>query len=369
MPFTEVNGIFFTTIRPVFELEYEASMRLLVMRWLSVSGLISLLLASQAWAHINIEQITGNTMGTTYTIQLRLPGSLVTKQQVKALVELELERVNRALSVYRADSEISEFNLNDTGKPIPVSERLWDVLQISRNVSAQTYGALDVTLGPVIEFWGFGAKTRDLQHKDRGQLELARSKTGMDGFTLDSQAVTKVIRGLEINPSAVAKGYGVDRVAKVLDGAGVVNYLVEVGGEVRTRGVGVRGRDWKVAVTRPQKFSLEIQELIKLKDMSMATSGSYVNYIQSDDRQLSHIIDPTTGMPTVGSLVSATVLHRRCAVADGFATAMMILSVERSIQIANEFGLAVMLIEQTDTGLKTYFSDAIYPFLVKQDEF
>lgn len=334
-------------------------MKLLTMIWL-----VPLLFISQAWAHINIEQITGNTMGTTYTVQLRLQDSSATKPEIKAFVEQELERVNRALSVYRADSEISEFNLNDTGKPIQVSERLWDVLQISKRVSAQSYGALDVTLGPVIEFWGFGAKPRDLQHKDRGQLELARSKTGMDGFTLDLQAVTKVIRGLEINPSAVAKGYGVDRVAEVLDGAGVVNYLVEIGGEIRTRGVGVRGREWRVAVTRPQKFSLEIQELIKLKDMSMATSGSYVNYIRSDDRQLSHIIDPTTGVPTMGSLVSATVLHRRCALADGFATAMMILSVERSMRIADELGLAVMLIEQTETGLETHFSDAIIPFLI-----
>ncbi|WP_299790699.1 FAD:protein FMN transferase [uncultured Shewanella sp.] len=326
--------------------------------------LMPFLFASQAWAHINIEQITGNTMGTTYTIQLRLQDTPATKQEIKAQVEQELESVNASLSVYRKDSEISEFNLNDTGRAIAVSERLWDVLQVSKRVSRQTYGALDVTLGPVIEFWGFGVKPRALQGKDRGQLELARSKTGMDGFTLDSQAVTKVIRGLEINPSAVAKGYGVDRVAEVLDGAGVVNYLVEIGGEVRTRGVGVRGRDWRVAVTRPQKFSLEIQELINLKGISMATSGNYVNYIRSDDRRLSHIIDPETGIPVENSVLSATVLHPRCAVADGFATAMMVLSVERSMQVADELGLAVMLIEQTSSGLKTHFSDAIFPYLI-----
>lgn len=327
------------------------------MKIMTTFCLVPLLFMSQAWAHINIEQITGNTMGTTYTIQLRLQNTPSTKQAIKVLVEQELERVNSALSVYREDSDISRFNLNDAGYPIPVSERLWDVLQIARNISAQTDGALDVTLGPVIEFWGFGVKPRDLQHKDRGQLELARSKTGMDGFTLDSGNITKVIRGLEINPSAVAKGYGVDCVAKILDGEGVLNYLVEIGGEVRARGVGVRGRDWTVAVTRPEKFSLEIQQLINLKDMSMATSGSYVNYIESGDRQLSHIIDPTTGVPVENSLVSATVLHQQCAVADGLATAMMILSVERSIQIANELGLAVMLIERTSKGLKTHFSD------------
>lgn len=340
----------------------KANMKLCV-KLLTMCLLVSYMFQSRAWAHINIEQITGNTMGTTYTIQLRLQNNLATKQQIKALVEQELERVNSALSVYRSDSEISILNLNDTGNPILVSERLRDVLQISKTISSQTYGAFDVTLGPVIEFWGFGVKARDLQNKDRGQLELARSKTGMDGFTLSSKAITKVIRGLEINPSAVAKGYGVDRVAKILDGAGILNYLVEIGGEVRTRGVGVRGRDWTVAVTRPEKFSLEIQQLINLKDMSMATSGSYVNYIESGDRQLSHIIDPTTGIPAENSLVSATVLHQQCAVADGFATAMMILSVEQSINIANAIGLPVMLIEQTNTGLKTHFSKSISPYL------
>ncbi|EDQ01879.1 Thiamine biosynthesis lipoprotein ApbE [Shewanella benthica KT99] len=192
------------------------------MNLLMMICLVPLLFMSQAWAHINIEQITG----TTYTIQLRLQDTLASKQEIKALVEQELERVNQSLSVYREDSEISKFNLSDAGKPISVSARLWDVLQISRSVSAQTYGALDVTLGPVIEFWG----RRALQGKNRGQLELARLKTGMDGFSLDSGTVTKVIRGLEINPSAVAKGYGVDRVANILDDLGVHHYLVEIGG-------------------------------------------------------------------------------------------------------------------------------------------
>ncbi|QQX80475.1 FAD:protein FMN transferase [Shewanella sp. KX20019] len=336
------------------------------MKYLTVVWLM-LISAPQAWAHINIGQITGNTMGTTYTIQLRLEDSNATKSEIKASVEQELERVNDALSVFRVDSEISSLNDNDTGVAIPVSKYLWDVLQIAQSISAQTDGALDVTLAPLIEFWGFGVKDRDLQHKNRGQLELARSKTGMTGFSLDpsSDSVTKAIRGLEINPSAVAKGYGVDCIAKLLDGLGVEHYLVEIGGELRTRGAGVKGRYWQVAVTRPEKFSLEIQALIKLQEMSLATSGSYVNFIDSGDRRLSHIIDPTSGLPVQTSVISVTVLHPQCAVADGFATAMMILSVERSIQIANKLELPVMIIEQTDSGLQTHYSDSIHRYITQ----
>jgi thiamine biosynthesis lipoprotein len=333
------------------------------MKRLTMVWLMLLLCAPETWAHINIGQITGNTMGTTYSIQLRLQDTIATKPEITALVKQELERVNNSLSVYRADSEISTLNVNDIGEPIPVSSYLWDVLQISKRISAQTDGALDVTLGPVIEFWGFGVKHRDLQHKNRGQLELARSKTGMNGFSLASTSVTKLIPGLEINPSAVAKGYGVDCIAKLLDNLGVQHYLVEIGGEVRTRGIAVKGRDWQVAVTRPEKFSLEIQALIKLKDMSMATSGTYVNYIDSGNKKLSHIIDPTTGQSVQSSVISATVLHQQCAVADGFATAMMILSVERSMQIANELKLPVMIIEKTDSGLITHYSDSVYKYL------
>ncbi|MCL1056495.1 FAD:protein FMN transferase [Shewanella gelidimarina] len=333
------------------------------MKRLTMIWLMLLLCVPKAWAHINIGLITGNTMGTTYTIQLRLQDTIATKSEITALVKQELERVNDSLSVYRADSEISTLNVNDIGEPIPVSSYLWDVLQISKCISAQTDGALDVTLGPVIEFWGFGVKQRDLQHKNRGQLELARSKTGMNGFSLASTSVTKLIPGLEINPSAVAKGYGVDCIAKLLNNLGVQHYLVEIGGEVRTRGVAEKGRDWQVAVTRPEKFSLEIQALIKLKDMSMATSGSYVNYIDSGSKRLSHIIDPTTGQSIQSSVISATVLHQQCAVADGFATAMMVLSVERSMQIANTLDLPVILIEQTDSGLQTHYSGSIYQYL------
>ncbi|MGS0724873.1 FAD:protein FMN transferase [Shewanella sp. 0m-11] len=302
-------------------------------------------------------------MGTTYRVQLDLASVKFTQQELQVRVERELNKVNESLSVFVEDSEITKLNRTYVIQAIAVSKRLSDVLEISKLVSLQTDGALDITLGPVIEFWGFGVKPRDLQGKDRGQLEYARSKTGMDGFILEDGMIFKVIPGLVINPSAVAKGYGVDRVANILDESGVENYLVEIGGELVTKGTAALGHPWKVAVTRPEKLSLQFQQVITVDNIAVATSGSYVNFVESGGLKLSHIINPRTGMPISNTVVSATVLHPQCAVADGFATAFMVLNVKRSLQIANALGLPVMLIEKTELGLITHFSDDIYPYI------
>ncbi|WP_223296197.1 FAD:protein FMN transferase [Shewanella halifaxensis] len=306
-------------------------------------------------------------MGTTYSLTLDTADISLSELELQIAVEQELNKVNNGLSIFRAESEISKLNLNHGRQAIEISQQLWDVLAISKQVSQQTEGALDITLEPVIEFWGFGVKARDLKGKNRGQLEYARSKTGMDGYVLDNGMIVKVIPDLAINPSAVAKGYGVDRVANVLDDLGIANYLVEIGGELRAKGVAADGHFWNIAILRPEKFSMQIQEVVSLNNMAIATSGSYVNYLESGESQLSHIINPNTGMPVNNSVVSATVLHKQCAVADAFATALMVLDVERSLQIADSLGLAVMLIEQTDKGSVTHFSRGIFRYLPNKE--
>ncbi|MCL1132258.1 FAD:protein FMN transferase [Shewanella sairae] len=326
--------------------------------------LLLCLFVPQVWGMTQNIHFSGETMGTTYSVQLDLTNIDVTAEELKRRVELELDKVNQSLSVFNEDSEITRVNRSTSKEPITLSNRLYDVLEISKQVSLQTDGALDITLGPVIEFWGFGVKPRELKQKDRGQLELARSKTGMDGFALGADKLEKIIPSLTINPSAVAKGYGVDRVANVLSEAGVNRYLVEIGGEIVTKGETAEGKSWKVAITRPEKLSLQFQQVVGLNNMAIATSGSYVNYIETAGQTLSHIIDPETGMPIKNTVVSTTVLHPQCAVADGFATAFMVLNLNRSIEIANQLGLAVMLIEKTEQGFKAHFSHAIYPYLL-----
>ncbi|USD38122.1 FAD:protein FMN transferase [Ferrimonas sp. SCSIO 43195] len=328
----------------------------------AVCALLALLSLTSSAAP-QMRHIAGDTMGTTYTIQWRQHAPEHSPAQVLMAVQQQLEQINAGLSVFRPDSEISRVNQAPIGQPIAVSKDLASVVAIANRISTNTDGALDITLGPVIEFWGFGHRPRDLNHKNRGQLERARSHTGMEGFTLQQRTLTKLIAGLAFNPSAVAKGYGVDRVALVLDQLGIDHYLVEIGGEIKTRGQPEPGRDWQIAVTRPEKLSLALQQIVPLKNLSMATSGNYVNFIENNGVRLGHIIDPRSGYPSLSNTLSVTVIHPSCAIADAYATALMVLDAEHALTIAQQHALAVMIIEQSSTGPRSRFSESFAQLL------
>ncbi|WP_051216003.1 FAD:protein FMN transferase [Ferrimonas futtsuensis] len=325
--------------------------------------LMLLLLSLSASANNSLRQLHGTTMGTSYSIRWQQQNPEQNPAQVLHRVEQQLERINKHLSVFRQDSEVVALNRSPLGQPISLSQEADRVLSLAKRIHRQTGGALDITLGPVIEFWGFGVQPRDLSHKNLGQLELARSRTGMDGFELKRGRFTKLIPGLELNPSAVAKGYGVDLIAEAMSNMGISHFLVEVGGELRSRGHSPQGRPWQVAVTRPEKLSLEFQQLVPLKDLAMATSGNYVNVIQAQGHSLGHIIDPRTGFPATTGPLSVTVLHPSCAVADGYATAMMVLSPAQALALATQLNLAVMLVERGPTGPLSRFSPALRKLL------
>ncbi|TKB48702.1 FAD:protein FMN transferase [Ferrimonas sediminicola] len=320
--------------------------------------LLLALLSLTASASGSLRQLHGETMGTSYSIRWQQSTPHQGPAEVLHQVERQLQRVNRTLSVFRDDAEVVALNDSPVGQPIQVSEETARVLTIARRIARESGGALDITLGPVIEFWGFGAKPRDLSHKSLGQLELVRSRTGMGGFRLEGRQFTKLIPGLEINPSAVAKGYGVDLIAEALTAMGIGDYLVEVGGELRSQGSAPRGGPWQVAVTRPEKLSLEFQQRVPLDNLAMATSGNYVNLIRAQGVSLGHIIDPRTGYPAASGTLSVTVLHPSCAEADGYATAMMVLTPDQALALARDLDLAVMVVQAGPTGPVSRFSPA-----------
>lgn len=334
---------------------------LLTPLWLAL-----MLLSLSASANSPLRQLHGNTMGTSYSIRWQQQSPEQNPARVLHQVERQLERINKNLSVFRQDSEVVALNRAPVGQPIGVSNETMRVLNLAKHIYRQTNGALDITLGPVIEFWGFGVRPRDLSHKSLGQLELVRSRTGMEGFELREGTFTKTIQGLELNPSAVAKGYGVDLIAEAMMRMGIRHFLVEVGGELRSRGHSPQGRPWQVAVTRPEKLSLEFQQVVPLTDMAMATSGNYVTAIQAQGQTLGHIIDPRTGFPATSGPLSVTVLHPSCAVADGYATAMMVLTPAQALSLARELGLAVMLVERGPTGPVSRFSPELQGLLDKR---
>ena len=175
--------------------------------------------------------------------------------------------------------------------------------------------------------------------------------------------MSKTKADLYVDLSSIAKGFGVDVVAGILNKYNVAGYLVEIGGELSVFGNKMDGSAWRVAIEQPDVDDREVQQVIAPGNMAIATSGDYRNYYEEEGRQFSHLIDPRTGYPIDHRLASVTVLHKQCMVADGYATAMMVLGTEASLALAQREGLAIMLIEKQDEGFKVFYSDAFKPYV------
>jgi thiamine biosynthesis lipoprotein len=317
------------------------------------AGVASLLSACSRSASVTF---TGETMGTTYTIKVsRLPKN-VDADQLQVAIDQRLIEINQLMSNYQADTELSR--LNDFNEPdwYPVSLEMAFVLERAREVSDATDGAFDVTVGPVLRLWNFGPG-REMGDRIPSDAEVAAAK-GQVGFDkielrLDPPEVRKLQADLEIDLSAVAKGFAVDEIEDLLLSHAVVNYMVEIGGEVQTGGLSDRGEPWNIAIEAPIAEIRQIHRVVPLTKMGMATSGDYRNFFEIDGQRYSHIIDPRTGRPVSHNLVSVTVLHPSCAIADAWATALLVLGPDEGFQVADGQGLAVLFIMRTEDGFET----------------
>ena len=209
-----------------------------------------------------------------------------------------------------------------------------------------TGGALDITLGPLVNLWGFGPDKRPTQFPSKEVIAEAKARTGIEFLDVDGTRLSKTKADLYVDLSSIAKGFGVDVVAGILNKYNVAGYLVEIGGELSVFGNKMDGSAWRVAIEQPDVDDREVQQVIAPGNMAIATSGDYRNYYEEEGRQFSHLIDPRTGYPIDHRLASVTVLHKQCMVADGYATAMMVLGTEASLALAQREGLAIMLIEK-----------------------
>ena len=229
-----------------------------------------------------------------------------------------------------------------------------------------TNGALDITMGPLVNMWGFGPDARPTSIPSQFEIDQAMAETGIDGIKISGDRLKKTKPELYVDLSSIAKGFGVDKIAAILDKYGVSGYLVEIGGEVSLKGSKADGQPWRIAVERPTEDERTVQLVIEPTNIAIATSGDYRNYYEEDGQRFTHIIDPRTGYPVAHKLASVTVLDKSCMVADGLATAMMVLGTEESMALAKRENLAVMLIEKQDQGFKTYYSDAFKPYITQQ---
>lgn len=290
-------------------------------------------------------------MGTTYSVKFF---EALGRDQTKALADVipvTLTRIDALMSTYKPDSELSRFNQHDATTPFPVSEETLAVFAMALEVSRKTDGAFDITVGPIVNAYGFGPDSPVTPPNDEALAEL-RKRIGYQQLEVDEdgKTVRKKIPNIYCDLSAIAKGYAVDQVALALEKIGIKNYMVEVGGEVRAAGVNDRGIPWRIGIEQPTPGQRGVQRVLPLENMSLATSGDYRNYREVNGVRISHTIDPRTGRPVQHDLVSVSVLHPECAYADAYATALTVLGLDEGLTFATEHRLATLFIVREADG-------------------
>ena len=292
--------------------------------------------------------LQGKTMGTTYNI--KLVGENLDAEKLQQGIDDKLEQLNQEMSTYIKDSELSTFNQSTSLAAINVSPGLARVIKEAIRLGELSNGALDVTVGPLVNLWGFGPEYRPETVPSDELLAATKARIGLDKLRLENGMLSKSTPDLYVDLSTIAKGYGVDLVAEFIEASGINNYLVEIGGEMRLKGFKHTGELWHVAIEKPLSNERAVHQIIVPKDNAVATSGDYRIYFEADGQRFSHIIDPKTGKPINHKLVSVTVIHPSSMTADGLSTAMMVMGEEKALAFAEANGLAVYIIAKTDQG-------------------
>lgn len=323
------------------------------------------LTACQQSAEQSYGNIAGETMGTSYHISYQLPegANEQSVQAIQASIDKRLAQINNSMSTWQEDSTISQFNQTGAHSPMLVDADFIQVFIDSKMVYEQSGGAFDPTVKPIFELWGFGKEMRvDRLQSPPTADEIAKAKAliDFDSVQLDGDKLSKNKAGVAIDFSAIAKGYGVDVIAEVLQGDyQITNYMVEIGGEVVTSGVNDKGVGWKIAIDAPILHSgVTDRETIAMiqqatddtnsGSMHLATSGNYRNSIVFDGVRYSHTIDPHAGTPVVGGAPSVTVASDSVAIADAWATALTAMPYEQALTMAEDKGLAALFIVPKD---------------------
>ena len=300
----------------------------------------------------------GPTMGTAYHVRIAAaPSADVKRLQVN--VEALLAEIDRQMSTYRPDSELSRFNRAPAGEWFAVSGATAEVVAAAQAISKKTGGALDVTVGPLVRLWHFGPKQLGIKDADTpfkpptdDALAAAKESVGYRNLDVrrDQPALRKQIDKLEVDLSSIAPGYAVDCMAALLKESGLENFMVEIGGEVRAAGQRDDGQPWRVAIERPIAERREMYAAIELVDAAISTAGDYRRFFAHDGRRYSHIIDPTTGRPVEHSLASVTVVADTCLEADGWDTPLLVLGPERGFECAEQHSVAALFISRGEEG-------------------
>ena len=305
---------------------------------------------------------SGMVFGTVYNVTYQCNDDL------KEDIERELKKVDDALSMFNDSSVISNVNRADKTLVIDSSEegRMFiEVCRLAQNIAMETEGAFDITVAPLVNLWGFGFKNNE--QPTTAAVDSILQFVGYQGITLDTDhaTLTKSDPRTMLDCSAIAKGYGSDVVARLLKARDVQNFMVEIGGEIVTKGVNEQRMPWRIGVTKPTEDSLntshELQTVLNVTDKAMATSGNYRNFYYKDGKKYAHTIDPKTGRPVQHSILSATVLANDCATADAYATSFMVMGLDGAKKILEKHPdlMAYLIYSDSKGNLATWYSPSM----------
>jgi len=296
--------------------------------------------------------LAGRTMGTTYHVKA-VVGRFYDEAGLRVKIEKRLAEINHSMSTYQPDSEISRFNrLGQAGVPFPISNDFLAVMQVARRVHALTQGAWDGTVKPLVDLWGFG-KSAAVRVPSSTEITSALSRIGFEHIEIsEAGSLIKRQDGVTLDLASIAKGYGVDQIARVLSQDGVTHYLVEIGGEVVASGNRLDGEKWKVGINEPQSAAAynAVYKVLKLHDQALATSGDYRNFFEMDGKRYSHVIDPRNGYPVSNGVISVSVIADNCILADGLATAIMVIGPKGVAVIDRLENVEGLIVVQTAGG-------------------
>lgn len=296
----------------------------------------------------DIKKCQGSIFGTIYNITYHSDCDL--HEEIKNI----LQKVDNSLSPFNKNSNITAINNNETDT---LDKNMLEVFRLAKNISKSTYGAFDITIAPLVNFWGFGFE--NYQNVDSTDIDSLKNFVGFEKIRLENGKIIKSDPRIKLDCSAIAKGYGVDAVGKFLESKGIKDYMVEIGGEIRTRGSNPNGTPWRIGITNPQDDisgeQSEIKQILELSDISLATSGNYRNYYIKDNKKYAHTIDPRTGYPVQHSILSSTVIAKDCATADAYATSFMVLGLDSAILVLEQNpdinAFFIYSIDSTNTGV------------------
>jgi thiamine biosynthesis lipoprotein len=296
--------------------------------------------------------ISGRTMGTTYQVRIARPPADLSLSKLQETIDAVLEQINEAMSTYRPMSEISRFNRSSSTEWFAVSPETAMVVAAAQQISRESDGAFDVTVGPLVNLWGFGPGASQRQVPPAEQIDRALAICGFRKLSVREAppALRKSTGSLVIDLSAIAKGYAVDRIGLLLEDFTITDFLVEIGGEILTRGARADGSAWTVGIELPEGGQRLVQEVLALSNSALATSGNYRNFFEQDGKQYSHTINPRTGSPVTHQLASVTVVSDSCMLADGWATGLQVLGPELGYAYARRHDIAALFISRVADG-------------------